>query len=223
MPGCSEMFSTALSNVLLLFLAAWLAGPLSAADPDALAREAAKLPNHGSLKLDVAMALARAGRTAEALQWLGRAADMGIGADVAALESAFGAAARTPAFGALRRRFEDNVAPLARGEVAFTLPERDLYPESVAYDPGHKAFYVGGMYRRKIVKVDAGGRVSDFVTPGRDGLFSVLGMKIDVARRELWANACNLGRGPAMANPEPETEGRAAVFRYDLDTGRLLR
>jgi hypothetical protein len=217
------MFSNALPNLLALFLVAWLAAPPPAADPDALAREAAKLPNHGSLKLDVAMALARAGRTAEALQWLGRAAEMGIGADLAALESAFGAAARTPAFAAIRRRFDDNVAPRARGEVAFTLSERDLYPESVAYDPGHKTFYVGGMYRRKIVKVDAGGRVSDFVTPGRDGLFSVLGMKVDVARRELWANACNLGRGPAMANPEPETVGRAAVFRYDLDTGRLIR
>jgi hypothetical protein len=217
------MFSNAPPYVVALFLAAWLAAAPPAADPDALAREAAKLPNHASLKLDVALALAHAGRTAEALPWLRRAADMGIGADLPALEAAFGAAARTPAFAAIRRRFDENVAPLARGEVAFVIPERDLYPESVAYDPGQKAFYVGGMYRRKIVKVDAGGRVSDFVTPGRDGLFSVLGMKVDAARRELWANACNLGRGPAMANPEPETVGRAAVFRYDLDTGRLLR
>jgi hypothetical protein len=112
---------------------------------------------------------------------------------------------------------------LARGEVAFRLPERDLYPESVAYDPRERAFYVGGMHKRKIVKVDAGGRVSDFVPSGRDGLWTVLGMKVDAARRELWANACNLGIGPAMVNPEPATVGRAAVFRYHLDTGRLLR
>jgi hypothetical protein len=113
--------------------------------------------------------------------------------------------------------------PVVRGEVAFRLAERDLYPESVAHDPATAAFYVGSMYRRKIVKVDAAGRATDFVTSGRDGLWSVLGMKVDAKRRELWANACNLGRGPAMMNPEPDTVGRAAVFRYELDTGRLVR
>lgn len=113
--------------------------------------------------------------------------------------------------------------PLVRGQVAFRIAERDLYPESVAWDPVRRAFYVGAMYKRKIVKVEEDGRVSDFVPSGRDGLWTVLGMKVDASRRELWANACNLGRGPAMVNPEPATVGRAAVFRYDLETGRLLR
>ena len=112
---------------------------------------------------------------------------------------------------------------LARGQVAFRIAERDLYPESVAWDPARRAFYLGGMYKRKIVKVEEDGRVSDFVPSGRDGLWTVLGMKVDASRRELWANTCNLGRGPAMVNPEPATVGRAAVFRYDLDTGRLVR
>jgi hypothetical protein len=113
--------------------------------------------------------------------------------------------------------------PLVRGEVAFRLAERDLFPESVAYDPDLRAFYVGSMYKRKIVKVDESGRAADFVPSGRDGLWTVLGMKVDAKRRELWANACNLGGNPAMADPEPDTVGRAAVFRYDLETGRLRR
>ena len=199
------------------------APPAPPPDVETLVRQAADLPNHGSLKLDLAMALARAGRAEEGLGWLRRAAAMGIGADLRALEDAFGAATANPAFQQVRRRFEENVSPLARGEVAFRLGERDLFPESVAYDPVRRAFYVGGMYRRKIVKVDAAGAVSDFVPSGRDGLWSVLGIKVDAQRRELWANACNLGRGPAMADPEPATEGRTAVFRYDLEPGRLVR
>ncbi len=109
--------------------------------------------------------------------------------------------------------------------VAFEIEERDLFPESVAFDPSERSFYVGSMYKRKIVKVDREGRASDFVAPKRDGLWEVLGMKIDVRRRELWANTCNLGEGqrPPMIDPDPSTAGRAAVMRYDLENGALLR
>lgn len=199
------------------------APPSPPPDIDALAGQAAELPNHGSLKLDLGMALARAGRVDEALGWLRRAAAMGIGADLGALEAAFGATAANPAFQEVRRRFQENVSPLARGEVSFRLGERDLFPESVAYDPVRRRFYLGAMYKRKIVSVDAAGAVSDFVPSGRDGLWTVLGMKVDAHRRELWANACNLGRDPAMIDPDRATEGRTAVFRYDLDTGRLVK
>jgi hypothetical protein len=199
------------------------APPPPAPDPDVLVRRAAELPHQGGPRLDAAVALARAGRVAEALHWLESAAALGVGADLPALRTAFGAAAATPDFARIARRFEENVAPLARGEVALRLPERDLYPESVAYDPVRRAFYLGAMYKRKIVKVDASGAATDFVAPGAHGLWTVLGMKVDATRRELWANVCNLGEGPAMANPEPDTVGRAAVLRFDLESGRLLR
>ena len=208
-----------IGSILLALLAAAPPPP----DADALARQAAALPHQGGVKLDAAVALARAGRTDEALEWLRKAAALGIAADLAALEVAFGAASGTPAFQAVRRRFVENAAPLVRGEVAFRIAERDLFPESIAYDPTSRAFFAGAMYKRKIVKVDAAGAASDFVPPGHDGLWTVLGMKVDARRRELWANACNLGEGPAMLDPEPATVGRAAVFRYHLDTGRLLR
>lgn len=96
------------------------APPSPPPDIDALAGQAAELPNHGSLKLD--LALARAGRVDEALGWLRRAAAMGIGADLGALEAAFGAAAANPAFQEVRRRFQENVSPLARGEVSLSPP-----------------------------------------------------------------------------------------------------
>jgi tetratricopeptide (TPR) repeat protein len=216
---------------------------LLAADPYALAEQADRaeksarhadaarlyaqlgelLPNHSGARLGQARALARAGQAREALSALARAAELGVGADLAGLDAAFGAASSSPEYQALRRRFEANVAPRARGEVAVRLAERDLFPESVAYDPAERAFYVGSMYRRKIVKVDPAGEVRDFVASAQDGLWTVLGMKVDPARRELWANTCNLGGGPPMSPPEPATVGRAAVVRYDLQTGRLLR
>src|SRR4029453_5466739 len=152
--------------------------------------------------------------------WLNKAAAQGVGTEPAAVASAFGSAAGAPEVRALLSRFRGNLAPVVRSTLAFRLAERDLMPESVAYDPTDDTYYVGSLYRRKIVAV-RNGVARDFVTAKRDGLTSVLGMKIDPARRELWANACN-GTSPVMLDPEPRPQGRTGVFRYELGTGRRL-
>lgn len=116
-----------------------------------------------------------------------------------------------------------SVSPLVRGTVAFSLKDRQLIPESVAYDPKDGTYYVGSMYKRKIVKVERDGRQSDFVPQAADGLWGVLGMKVDAERRELWANACNLNdRQPPMVPDDETTRGQGGVFRYNLDTGKLI-
>ena len=116
-----------------------------------------------------------------------------------------------------------SLPPLVRGTVAFTLKDRELIPESIAYDPKDGAYYVGSMYKRKIVKVAADGRQSDFVPQAKDGLWGLVGMKVDPKRRELWANSCNLkDRQPPMVPDDETTRGQGGVFRYNLDTGQLI-
>jgi hypothetical protein len=228
-----------MSNVLVAL--AWAAAATAAPpDPFAQARDAAQAyqsgnyaaaeshyralatayPNAPGGAIGLGRSLARLGRTEEALEWLNKAAAMGVGTDPAALTAAFGTAADAPDVRALLSRFRANLTPVVRSTLAFRLAERDLMPESVAYDPADDTYYVGSLYRRKIVAVRHG-VAREFVTAKRDGLTSVLGMKIDPARRELWANACN-GTSPQMLDPEPRTQGRTGVFRYDLGTGRLL-
>jgi len=116
-------------------------------------------------------------------------------------------------------------APVHRSTVVFELAERDLFPESVAHDATDDAYYVGSMVKRKIVRVDQDGRTTDFVPSKRDGLWAVLGMKIDPQRRELWVNTCAPGPGerPPLREPDPAAAGKAAVHRYDLATGALVR
>jgi hypothetical protein len=181
-----------------------------------------ELQRSPSLFLRLAEAVARQGFEAEGLTWLERAAAFGIGADRKSLEAAFGTARDAARWQAVLARFARNREPLARGQVAFTLAERDLIPESLAFDPADGAFYVGSLRKRKIVRVARDGRVSDLVPTARDGLFAVLGIKLDPARRELWANACSLSSSPPMAPPDRKTDGQAALFRYSLPDGRLL-
>src|SRR5688572_5898013 len=163
-------------------------------------------PHTPGLHLAAAEALARAGKPAEAVPYLQRAARLGGVGNQKRLEEAFAESGSVTGVAAALEALKANGAPVARGRVAWALEEKDLIPESVAWDPAHDVFYVGSMYKRKIVKVDRGGRASDFVPQAGSGLLSVVGMKVDPRRRELWANACNLMEPlPPMVPEDPET------------------
>jgi sugar lactone lactonase YvrE len=104
---------------------------------------------------------------------------------------------------------------------AFVLAERDLMPESIAWDPASGSFFVGSMHRRKIVRRAADGSVSDWAGP-REGLWSIIGIKVDTARGALWANSCSMGDELPMTPPDPATVGRGALLRLRLPDGAVV-
>lgn len=107
--------------------------------------------------------------------------------------------------------------------IAFTLSEKDLLPESIAYDPQERAFYISSTRKGKVVKVDSEGNVSDFITSRKHGLWMTIGMKIDAQRRILWV--CSSG-GDNLVDYDlkDETDGRpAGIFKFDLNTGSLIQ
>jgi sugar lactone lactonase YvrE len=111
---------------------------------------------------------------------------------------------------------QNSPLPLRNSELAFTINEKDLIPEGIAYDPVRREFYVGSILKRKIVRIDSSGRASDFTSEGQDGLFKVLGMTVDPKRKTLWV--CS-----AAGNGAKEFDGHAGIFKYDLRTGKLIR
>jgi sugar lactone lactonase YvrE len=106
-------------------------------------------------------------------------------------------------------------------DLVATIPEPDLIPEGIAFDPETRTLYLSSIRKRKIVALSADGRVRDFVPAARDGLWSVLGMKIDPGPRTLLA--CSEVDGPGMDGYTPADLGKSAVFEFDLATGRTLR
>ncbi len=102
--------------------------------------------------------------------------------------------------------------------VVFSIPEPDLLPENVAFDPVTGDYFVGSTRRGMILRFNDGA-VSEFKSPREDGLWMVIGMKVDAERRVLWVCSSegeNLEGGPPVG-------GRAAgLFRFDLSTGTLL-
>jgi hypothetical protein len=104
-------------------------------------------------------------------------------------------------------------AQLVKPEVAFVLPEKDLIPEGMAYDPEGKSFFVGSIHKRKIVKIAADGTVRNFVSDS-DKLEQVLGMTTD-GRGMLWV--CNNTPG------YDSTRRISNVNVYRLKDGSLFR
>lgn len=110
-------------------------------------------------------------------------------------------------------------------KLAFMLSETDLIPEGIAYDPLDKAFFLSSLHKRKIVRVHLRTRhrspiVEDFTSQGQDGLYSTLGMKVDAERRVLWV--CSSAESFMKEYSESDA-GKAALFKYDLNTRKLIR
>ncbi|MEJ7618302.1 MAG: hypothetical protein WKF30_15355 [Pyrinomonadaceae bacterium] len=118
---------------------------------------------------------------------------------------------------------ESSLYAMEHSAVAFKIAEPDLIPEGIAFDPVTKVFYVGSTYKRKIVSIDRSGVVRDFTDEAQDGLWGVLGLKVDARRRALWAVSSQAGGGMPGKGLGKDCLGCAAVFKYDLESGRLIK
>jgi len=103
---------------------------------------------------------------------------------------------------------------------AFVIPEKGLVPEGVAYDPKTRSFFVSSIRKRKILRIGPDGKVTEFVSPARDGLRSAAGLRVDPARRALWVASEAI---PSMDGYVKDQPLQAAVFEYDVDTGKLRK
>jgi len=83
--------------------------------------------------------------------------------------------------------------------------------EKTSVDLSTQSFYVSSINKRKIVKIDERGKVSDFISSEQDGIGEVLGLK--VADGKLWA--CN--------TLSSDTMSRAMIHQFDLRRGKLIR
>jgi hypothetical protein len=121
--------------------------------------------------------------------------------------------AKDPRFVAIVEQVRKENPPVVNTTVAYSLRERDLAPEGIAYDPVDKSFYVSSISKHKIVRLAPDGSVTDFKSSAQDGLGSTLGMKVDANRRYLWVTSDHFGADP--------NGRRYALYQYDLKTGSL--
>lgn len=175
-------------------------------------------PNYGPYVYNLAVAYALNGNKDEAINWLNRVTAMGL-VYPAASDKDFESIKDSAEFKRILKKFADNAKPVGHSTPAFTVHEKGLVPEGIAYDPVERTFYLGSVYKRKIVSINPAGEAKDF-SSNSDGLWSVMGMRVDPARRLLWV--CTASH-PQMMNFKESERGVSGIFKYDLKTGRLLR
>ncbi len=175
-------------------------------------------PNHPRLLYNLAVGFALNNKTDESLKVLKRLWSMGLSFEIGKDED-FKSLFSLKEFIYLQNSFLLNGISVNQSERAFTIPQKDLITEGIAYDGATKRFFVSSIHRRKIVAIDASGKVSDF-SAETDGLWSVSGMHVDEKRRILWATTTAF---PQMQSFNKADDGKSGVFKYDLRTGKLLK
>ena len=104
-------------------------------------------------------------------------------------DPAFAAFKNADDFIKLVQQVHKDFPAIARSRLAYTIQEKDLIPEGLAYDPLGDLFFISSLYRRKIVQIPRDGLPTDFVPPGRDNLLPILGIRLDPVDGSVWANS----------------------------------
>lgn len=124
-----------------------------------------------------------------------------------------------PAVAAIERDGTRRSVPHGEHRVHFKLTDPDLIAEDIAYDATDGSFLVSSVRQRKIVRVDANGVVSDFVTSARIPTWGLFALVLDSRRQVLWASTAAVPHSPPYSSAD---DGHSAVLRIDLRSRTLL-
>jgi hypothetical protein len=165
------------------------------------------VPGRGAVPFLLSIAKLHLGETREALELLKKSMAMKEGFDPSG-DPAFLGLKGTKEFDDLVEQVHRDFPAVARARLAFVTEEKDLIPEGLAYDQKRNLFYLSSLNRRKIVKIDSEGRISDFVPGDRYGLLPSLGIRLDPTDGTVWADTF-------------EDAGRTELVHFDA-SGILL-
>jgi sugar lactone lactonase YvrE len=175
----------------------------------------ARAPRDSVVLFNLAALHAAAGRRAETLDLLEAVSRAPGGLDPGFYRGFFFLRG-DPAFERILARIRAAHPPRVRGVVAFTLGERDLQPEGIAFDPSSRATFAGS-FKGKIVRIAPEGAVTDFaVVSTPESPRVVVGLRVDPARGHLWAVVDD---PRAFVDP---AVGGSGLHQYELASGRLL-
>lgn len=107
----------------------------------------------------------------------------------------------------------------SRTELVMEIDEKDLIPESVAYHAGSAQYFIGNLYKQKIISVN-NRVVRDFVPAGAKGMGSVCGLKIDERKNILYAVILKTKFIPVQQ--VQDVLWYTAIVAFDVHSGRLL-
>ena len=164
--------------------------------------------DRASVKFQIARTYAAGGQYREAMHWLKDVIDSNVGFDPSR-DRSFVNLRNAKEFQSLVEEARTQTPPVSNSRLIAIVPETDLFPENLAYDPATKAFFFGSTFRNEIVRCNQWAACEPFVAPDREGLGYVLGLKIHQPSRTLWVTS--------------NKESGASLRHYRLTSGQLIR
>lgn len=166
-------------------------------------------PQNPVVSLQLAELLAASSDREGALRQLQGLANGGVSMDLAAAEG-LGVLGEDPRFIELSRVMEANRAPVARAEIVCELDTPGLMPEGIDFDPVGRRVILGSFARGQLVTADLDCTTKELNPPGTLGV--VAGIRVDPARRLVWATSNRAEEGPEVP---------PAVVAVSLETGEI--
>jgi hypothetical protein len=125
------------------------------------------------------------------------------------LDGAFKLLANCPDFIQIAVKVNSLYSAVHHSVSAFTVDDRMLIPEGLAYDERTHSFLMGSLNEKRIVRYNEKGRLTEFVSPKKYGLAEVLGIRMDPSNGSVWVASGEDGQ-------------HAALFHFS-STGQLFR
>ncbi|MGZ4778616.1 MAG: hypothetical protein ACXV5L_05430, partial [Thermoanaerobaculia bacterium] len=172
-------------------------------------------PGQSTILYYRAAALALNGRREESLDALERIARMGMVYD-AEHEGDFVSLHESPRWQSVLDAFKRNAAPIGTAETAFTIPERGIISEGLAFDSVTGDFFVSGVRSGVIWRIHKGS-AKRFVSELPFGAF---GMAVDAPRRILWVASSGIVQNERFRESQKD---HGEVLKIDLRDGRVLK
>jgi WD40 repeat protein len=172
-------------------------------------------PYHQGILWNAGVAAALNNKSDQAIDFLNRA--LNIDATLDLNSPALTCLKDHPGFLQLRKTKENLLRSVVTSDTAFVLDDRQLHLESVAFDEKDKVLYGGSIHKRKIIKVNRSGRVSDFISSEQHGITSVFSLKVDFQKRILWA--CS---SPIQEMQHYDSAAVSRLYQFNLNTGKLV-
>jgi hypothetical protein len=169
-------------------------------------------------RLEMARAEIHVGRATAAMDELTAYVRTGQSSELIEKLPDFEAMRQRKEFAAVRVSMAGNREAIARATVAFHIPDPQVLPEDIDFDPHAKRFLISSVLQHRIVSIAGDGALVEFAKAPDD--WPVLALKIDARRKVAWATEVAM---EAFGTVIEADRGRSAVLCYDLNTGKLLR
>ena len=178
------------------------------------------MPNSGDLRLQLAMAYAKAGDKTKAYDTLLRMQVQGFGYDIAK-DPRFEPIHGTRVWDYLVANLAVNAKQFGEGKLAFQLPKGDFLFNALAWDPKRQQLLVGSEREGSVRLADEHGKLSDFIAAdAANGLWGVDALGVDAAHGKFYvASAASL----RFKGFNQENAGKAGIFEFDLASGKFLK